>query len=300
METSKESTFGLSREDRKEFRQRFDKKSLLKGFMLILFTNLSIMATGLATAYAVNSDTSYYKAILISIGIIFISRQLRALENIVHFGSHYNIAKGIKNDIIINILAAWPVLQDVRNYRKSHMKHHRQYGSSTDPCRARYDRLKHLLFSEAWPEKILGVFTYYTSFYKEFGSDRSTLLFFLTTHSLGFWILSLYLEIGTVTSYYMILAISFFLILPFIRMVAELGEHDYDINGDILESTYNNLSILDKLIFHPAGDAYHVLHHIHPTIPWWNQKKAHKYLEKLDHSYSSALRRGGVFPKVES
>ncbi|MGG1952766.1 fatty acid desaturase [Ralstonia solanacearum] len=43
-------------------------------------------------------------------------------------------------------------------------------------------------------------------------------------------------------------------------------------------ATFNNCSFLDKLIFHPAGDAYHLLHHLYPAIPWWRQGRRHRYL----------------------
>jgi fatty acid desaturase len=300
MEFSKTPKFGLSKDEKREFREKFEQKSTPKGVTLILLTHLSIIASALIVVDGINSPELLYSIILTLVGIIFISRQLRALENIVHFGSHYNITKGNKNDIIINILAAWPVLQDVRNYRKSHMIHHSRYGASADPCRIRYDRLKHLFSSRSWLDKAKGVLVYYKNFYQDFGFDLNTLVRFLIAHALCFGIITLCLGLSTAQSYYILMAVCFFFVLPLIRMVAELGEHDYDISEDVLESTYTNVSLLDRLIFHPAGDAYHVLHHVHPTIPWWNQRKAHDYLVKSDHYYSTAPKRDGIFPRIAS
>ena len=57
------------------------------------------------------------------------------------------------------------------------------------------------------------------------------------------------------------------------------------------ETTFNNLSWLDLVLVHPAGDAWHALHHLFPTVSWWNQGAAHDYLMVHDSAYREGLHR---------
>lgn len=82
-----------------------------------------------------------------------------------------------------------------------------------------------------------------------------------------------------------------FIILPIIRSIAEYDEHNYTKNKNLFDTTFNNLSMIDFLIFHPAGDGYHIIHHLFPAIPWWNQRAAHFYLLKNDENYLKAVNR---------
>ncbi len=88
------------------------------------------------------------------------------------------------------------------------------------------------------------------------------------------------------------------LVLPFLRLVAEWSEHDYAASNAEAQATFNNCSFLDKLIFHPAGDAYHLLHHLYPAIPWWRQGSAHRYLMAEDYNYRTLMHRADFFQRL--
>ncbi len=85
-----------------------------------------------------------------------------------------------------------------------------------------------------------------------------------------------------------------FLALPFLRSIAELSEHDYELGTSVAETTFNNLGLLDHLLIHPAGDAWHSLHHLHPTVSWWKQRQAHNFLLKHDSAYRKVINRDNL------
>ena len=106
----------------KEFREKFvNVTSSTTGIFYILCVLLSIVAaTGTAGYILTEVDGAYLVLITYILLSFFISRQLRYLENVVHFCSHGNLSKNRRNnDLITNSLAAYPVVQEVNGYRKS-------------------------------------------------------------------------------------------------------------------------------------------------------------------------------------
>ncbi len=85
--------------------------------------------------------------------------------------------------------------------------------------------------------------------------------------------------------------IAMFFILPIVRSIAEVSEHDYDRHDTVIGTTYNNIGFWDHILFHPAGDAWHLVHHQHPMVPWWKQGSAHRYLYENDEIYRSGMHR---------
>ena len=64
------------------------------------------------------------------------------------------------------------------------------------------------------------------------------------------------------------------MILPIVRFVGESGKHTYDDPDDppstIFDATVSNVGWLHRLLFHPAGDAWHTLTprvSDHPRLP---------------------------------
>lgn len=283
----------LNREDLLEFKKKFNESSVTYGLMFIILYYISIFIV-LFGYYNLISISSLY-LLFLPLVLIFLSRQLRALENIIHFGSHYNLSKNKKiNDIIINLFCALPVIQRVDFYRKYHLKHHSNYGSNVDPCKIRFNNFiekdkKNITIYLNFILKNLP--TYFIEYYKELGSKLDNIVFYIIYNLIFFIINSFIINIKFALFSLIMINISMFLILPIIRSIAEYDEHNYKKNKNLFETTYNNLSLLDFLIFHPAGDGYHIVHHLFPAIPWWNQRAAHLYLLKYDESYLQAVNR---------
>lgn len=120
---------------------------------------------------------------------------------------------------------------------------------------------------------------------------RRQLAFFVTWHFMATGILALAISPMVAVAITSVWMLSMFVILPVVRSIAEVGEHDYDRGTTEIETTFSNIGFWDHALFHPAGDAWHVLHHLYPTIPWWQQRQAHNFLISRDNAYRGALHR---------
>lgn len=237
----------------------------------------------------------FYLILFTPIVCLIIARQLRGLENIVHFGSHYNISRNKKlNDWFVNLFCAYPMMQDIASYRHFHLKHHNKYGSNEDPCKLRFN-----LFIKAKPESInslisftlKNLLSYFSAYYREIGLNLKGIMIFFSYNTIFLYINSIVFDIQFAFLFLFMTNLSFWFILPVLRSIAEYGEHDYDRGNTIFDTTFNNISLLDKLLFHPTGDGYHLVHHLYPSVTWWNQRKVNDFLCQKDKGYIHCLIR---------
>lgn len=295
----------LNREDKKIFRTRFSEKSMWKGVTWTAVYLQTIYCTiGLCFWVVKNASPSIASVALVLVCIVVVVRQMRALENIVHFGSHNNFSPQKKlNDWSTNLLAAWPMLQEVRCYREYHMAHHGDFGSHKDPCKRRLEsigadsqnittNMQLILVIMRWMPK------YVREYYIEVKSKSSQVAIFVAWHGVAGLVLGLAFS-WALAAFTIVMWMSvMFLILPFLRSIAEFSEHDYERGNSVTETTFNNLGLVDHLLLHPAGDAWHVLHHLFPTVSWWQQGAAHRFLMKRDSAYTCALHRDELFQNL--
>lgn len=291
----------LSFEQKQLFRKKFSEKSVIKGVLWNLIYLGSIYATFVICFYLANTNYPYIlKIISIFCAVLFCTRQMRGLENIVHFGSHNNFSKNKQlNDRLTNILAAWPMLQNVKDYRSFHSTHHGEFASHVDPCRIRLEKIGANTQKIENNTQLLWMILkwmpqYQREFYREIKSNSMQLGIFMTWHTLVgiiiYFVHSWQLALFSIIFWIAIM----FVCLPFLRSIAELSEHDYELGNNVSETTFNNLGLLDHLLIHPAGDAWHSLHHLHPTISWWKQGAAHKFLMKYDSAYRKVINRDKI------
>src|SRR5437868_2102997 len=85
-----------------------------------LLDHLVILAVGIGTIILFR-ETNFALAVPLSFFLAVLgARQMRGLECLVHDGSHFNwTRKKDLNDRFCNLLAAWPMLSDVRSYRRT-------------------------------------------------------------------------------------------------------------------------------------------------------------------------------------
>ncbi|MEQ8966054.1 MAG: fatty acid desaturase [Azospirillaceae bacterium] len=282
-------------------KERFYEASLIKAVTITIaylatayvaiFGLYELMTSGVPAALAVPTGI---------IVILLIVRQQRALENVVHFGSHLNFSKkrGV-NDLFVDSIAAWPMLSDVREYRTFHRDHHGYYGGHDDPCRLRFERIgvsdaKLSTTGRLVIATLRWLPMYIREYYSDVGSRRRQVTIFIAWHCLATALLAMITAPAVAISMSAIWMGVMFVLLPFVRLIAEVREHDYESGATEFDTTYSNLGVWDHLLFHPAGDAWHILHHLYPTIPWWHQRQAHRFLMKRDAEYRHAHRRSSI------
>ena len=245
---------------------------------------------------------------------VFIARQQRGLELMVHDASHmaWFRAQPKLNNFLANLLVAYPVLSSVEAYWKSHRIHHGQFGSHIDPCRQRFDKmgLATVDLSTKWKiaKAVLKWLPEYNrAYYEEIGS-LSLLIWvhFFAWHCAIFMIPTYFLLWGAIgmdffqaSTTSVFLWFAFWMIpttlpLPVLRSIAESEEHDYSKGETEFETTFTNSGFWQRFLFHPKNDAYHLVHHMFPNIPERRHSKIHHLLIKHDAKYRNSLHRSSI------
>lgn len=252
------------------------------------------------------------------VACVFIARQQRGLELMVHDASHraWDRSNPGRNDRLANLLVAYPVLSTMAGYWRSHAVHHGQYGSHLDPCRRRFAKmgLGHLDLSTRGKimKAVLRWLPSYTAeYYKEVGSaSLEVWVRFVAWHLMAIVgptavILVAVFGHGIETGVEMAIGAwaAFWLIptltaLTVLRSIAEAEEHDYERGNTEFDTTYTNLGWWQWILFHPKNDAYHLVHHMFPQIPERVHHKVHALLAEHDPKYRAALHRHNVLERL--
>ena len=87
----------------------------------------------------------FFSPLLLAASCVVIGSRLHALGILAHDGAHGLLAKSRRrNDLVVELLLAWPVLLSFDGYRAMHQLHHRELNTARDPdwARNRPDRLE--------------------------------------------------------------------------------------------------------------------------------------------------------------
>lgn len=236
------------------------------------------------------------------IGILIIALRQRALETLVHEGSHLNWCRTDRkrNDAFANAFAALPVFASVAGFRADHVLHHARIGTEADPCFRRYvweldvDSIDRSSLSGYIGSIIRRIRIYLSGWWTgPFGISAKSLMCGAMWHVLVIG-LPLMLVVGSETAlmfWLLYFGVPFFLVLPFVRFMGEANKHRYTSNdGTVFGATFNNVGLMNFLL-HPHGDNFHALHHLHPSIPHHQLADVDAWLMENDRTYHANLRR---------
>jgi fatty acid desaturase len=239
-----------------------------------------------------------YSIFLLPITLVIIGSRQRAISNLSHDASHINLFKNKKiNDIISNIFCALPMFETIAFYRKSHMKHHQFLGDvEKDP-----DSQSHLNYGyddrKPWEGNPLENYIKIIKHPKAISSSFFGSFFYLCAKEyvlLFSWWLSVSIILSNLFSIQITLTILSVWFLSklstyhLIRIFAEFLDHTGLNNSEVISFTRNlPHSGLLRFICHPNCDTYHIVHHLYPRIPHYNQALADKILmSRIDYAES--------------
>jgi fatty acid desaturase len=280
-------------------------KSNFINFLFIFLDYLLILSSVLSSIY-LNNFFVYLLSIMV------IGSRMRALENLVHEASHFQLFRNKKlNDLIGMFLCAFPIVSSLLAYRKSHLNHHRYFGNKKlDPDLIRYKKmgidsspigkrkfyfflLKVFLLINT-PKYILGTVKSFI-YNKEvpFYEPINRIFFYITLMLLLF-----YFDLWKLFLLYWM--IPFFTTFQIIRQMSEISEHGgiYE-EKEFIKMTRNNFChpIL-KFLIYPHNDFCHLVHHLAPFVAHYNLPRAHNILCS-ESVYASANNCYGYFKKLK-
>ena len=209
--------------------------------------------------------------------VLFVARQFRALECLVHEASHRNWTRGSQalNDALANVLAAWPVMSHVQDYRRFHQVHHAQLGSTQDADLLRWKRLDLERARQKPPLRFLvyavrRLPSYVVGWWWAIGVDGATVCRFALWHAVPVVAVAVILSPEAAVTWAIAIAIPLLFVLPVLRFLGEIEEHRYDQVTSVLDATCTNIGFWQLLLLHPHGEAYHTVHHLRRkrSTPW--------------------------------
>ncbi|HEV2762485.1 MAG TPA: fatty acid desaturase [Pyrinomonadaceae bacterium] len=276
-----------------------------------------ILASALAGLWAVLDLPAYLSVPVNFFALVLIASRQRGLENLVHEASHRNWTRRNRrheelrlNDRLCDLLAGLPVFSTVASFRVNHDLHHLRFGTEEDLDNARYSELdvEGLNRTRQAPFKfVCGVAVrlrpYARSWRAYIRTTRRTAFKSLAWHAA--YLLVLGGVAGLLTGAWAQLAawlvplwvfywlVPMTLVLTPLRFVAEAGEHTYVDAGSVFEATFTNEGRLGRLL-HPHHDGYHLIHHLFPSIPHHQLKRAHRFMLEADPQFYGALNRHRV------
>ncbi|HMQ48489.1 MAG TPA: fatty acid desaturase family protein [Saprospiraceae bacterium] len=242
----------------------------------------------------------YFAVYLFS--VIVIGARMHALAILMHDATHFRFLKNRKwNDLITNVVTAYPLFTTIATYRENHLRHHRHLNTEEDPDWVSKLGKREFRFPKTKREFLLTVFSYFFLiqgmkdsiwFFRRFASakkdtscrtedKRPRILFFallLLTLTLGGLWLGFLL-------FWVIPYLSTFFMFQYIRSVAEhFGELSYD---HLLTSTRTvRVNFLERFFIAPHNVGYHLEHHLYPGVPFYHLPQLHKVL-MADAAYSN-------------
>ncbi|WP_086933419.1 fatty acid desaturase family protein [Agarilytica rhodophyticola] len=283
--------------------QIYTLKSDWQGLWLLLF-NWGLIAL------AFSLPILWLNAATIFISLVLLANRQLGLAILMHECSHYSLFKRRKlNNWLGKILCAAPVFADLDGYRRYHMRHHKEAGTTTDPDYPNYKNYpitKGSLIRKTLRDLtgLTGIKTLYALMLMNAGilnydmsyknnSNKfdlnvwqivknllANLFMPVVVNVMMWWILYLFDNAWL----YALWWISYMTIYMFILRVRNAAEH-----GNVMDllnkdprlharTTYARW--WERLIFAPNYVNYHLEHHLRPNIPCYNLKAFHRFLKQ--------------------
>ena len=247
--------------------QDFVQRSNLRGFTALFF-DWGVIFGVIGFSIWMNDWIVY----LISVWIIG-AFQYAIGESLFHEASHFNLFKTKKLNDYLEWVYAVPFFVDMNQYRTEHLDHHYQMNTEVDHIVRDYEvhglnNPKKNLFWMWFIKPIIGYAgLFYLRFAIQLNPPKSSIKFAI------FWI-----PVVSVFWYFDVLHIlAMYWFIPFLWSFAsffywaEITEHYNTKSG-----SRSDIGFLKNLLHHNGG--YHYIHHMYPTIPWYNLPKAHSTL----------------------
>jgi fatty acid desaturase len=253
--------------------------------------------------------TSYITWNFYPLAVLIIGARQRALATLLHEAAHGILLKNKSfNFALGSFFSGYLIFQTFTSYQKSHVRyHHGHFGDPELDVDYKFMLNEGLYREDVSPGKFVLQNIYLPLFLSKVPKYLYSLVrqrFWETARKEKFIMLCYLLAIAlsSIYGHFWNLVIIFWLIpylttFQIIGWFIELSEHYPLMKNDCnLYMTRNrNSHWLETFFTSIHNENYHLVHHLNPTIPFWNQAKAHQiYLQ--DENYARHDKsNGGIF-----
>lgn len=83
-------------------------------------------------------SSTFWHPLLYAVTLLWIGARQHALALLMHDGAHFHLFRNKRlNDVLSEVLLAWPIFITMRGYCRTHLAHHRRLNTAEDPDWAR-------------------------------------------------------------------------------------------------------------------------------------------------------------------
>lgn len=263
------------------------------GIAACLWAWVIILAAAIgSSAMFYNQGITVASVLAYGLAAFVIATRQQGLRNIIHEASHYSLSRNrAVNDLLCRI-ATFPVqpFLDLEEQRRVHVRsHHQRFMNPNDNVFRGYENLKlDVLPLPSWRQGLVvlgrGLVRYcYWHVVGDFSPNhpkKSDVLRWLAAAGVFAALLAFFPKIVLlgIAAWLLYWVIPVVFVLPPISFVVLIAEHLSTSGVTEFERSRNKLGFFQRVVLHPHGDAYHMLHHLYPGIPHNNLREAHRIL----------------------
>ncbi len=243
------------------------------------------------------------------VAAVVIAGRQHALLVLMHEASHYRILRNHKwNDRISNWFLAWPLMVTTEGFRADHLPHHFHLFTEQDPEWTRkrvrpefqfpLSRLEFigLLVKDAIGLSIPKMFRLLLNFSgneqkragRKVNSSRWRTVERLAYYAIAAALIVKFNLILPVLLLWFLPAFTLLFAILRVRNVAEHSnvgmEHDLEMSRSVIRPT-----LWERLILAPHHVGLHLVHHLFPSVPFYNLPRVHRALQQIPEYAQGAL-----------
>ncbi|OUR95374.1 hypothetical protein A9Q84_16185 [Halobacteriovorax marinus] len=264
----------------RETLKKFTTLSTFKGVGFILLDYIMIAAM-IYTAIRIGHWAGYL------IAIPLIANRQHSLLIQMHDAAHENISKNKKlNDLVGEVLTAWPMFIRMESYRTIHNKHHSFTNTKKDPdyIEERFPQSREKIIPMLLKDILgLGIFGQFKNMKRlkapiTLRTKIARLVFFTT-------LVATITYFGVWKHYLLLWIVPLFTWLKFILHIRSIADHsgpDLQLKAHPFNTRTIVPSLFDRLFLAPRNCSYHMAHSIYARVPNYNLKACHKEIMKLE------------------
>ncbi|RTZ23453.1 fatty acid desaturase family protein [Vibrio penaeicida] len=240
--------------------------------------------------------------------VVIIGARQKGLATLLHESAHRVLARNITlNDFLGKYFTGYMVFQTFKTYAKSHVVMHHNYLGNVkkDPDfklyidSGLYDDIskREFVFRFLISPFLFSRTPYYIKYLvvNRLGNIKDSEVRLLLVY--WFVIISTTMYLGLFKYLVLYWFVPLVTVFPIIGWFVEMAEH-YPIIEDSkgVRKTRNRFSSpLEMFLTGLHAENYHLTHHLNPSIPYWNLKKAHEIMMKDKEYRESNEIVGGIF-----
>lgn len=241
-----------------------------------------------------------YSYFFLPLYVFILGTRMYAFYSLLHDGLHFLILKNKKlNDWVSRVFLAWPIFISLKEMRKNHYSHHKNFYTDEDP---EYQLKKYTEFH--FPLKRQKLVKILLADLSGFNFIKYKIYAFRKNKKEVFiWIgiVSVLLVLFSLKLYTVLEVLFLLWLVPYMTVFQTLNRlRAYTEHFNLPENIKTRSLIIHPALsffFTPHALGYHEVHHLYPYIPQYNLKQLHQYLSNssnemyIENSLSQLIKK---------